>query len=152
MSTHQSQSGILSWQKKTHATHPVVERLKTMTSELELIQNEICGLLGASDGTPAKRHSLPESAGSELMRFRSAVDQLRRTLWFYCDDDAQASSQASIMPQGQKLVPQAQPGHSQAEIPCEQTSGSFFDRLNLVIDGYIQPNGSISRSSRKIKL
>ena len=135
-----------------HATHPVVERLKTMTSELELIQNEICGLLGASDGTPVKRSSLPEHAGSDLMRIKSAVDQLRRTLWFYCDDNAQAPSQAVMMSQSPKLVPQVQPGHTQPEIPGDQNSGSFFDRLNLVIDGYIQPNGSISRSSRKMKI
>lgn len=147
MSTHPSQPTILSWQKKTPASNPVIERLKTMTAELEMIQNDICGLLGASDGTPKRRGSLPESAGADVMRFKAAVDQLRRTVWFYCDDRSPAPQSC-----GNDLVPQLQPGESATDAVGERHSGSFFDRLNLVIDGYIQPNGSISRSSRKIKL
>jgi len=148
MSIHNSQPTVLSWQKKMHSTHPVIERLKAMTSELELIQNELCGLLGASDGTPRKRSSLPGNAGTDVVRFKAAVDQLRRTLWFYCDEGTE-EFHSREQRQIQSLTPQVQPGHTAAE--ADQRSGSFFDRLNLVIDGYIEPNGSISRSARKIK-
>src|SRR5690348_2434495 len=96
MSNHQTQPTILPWQKKSNATHPFIERLNTMTSELELIQNELCGILGASDGTPKKRSSLPQTAGADVMRFKAAVDQLRRTLWFYCDDDSQKLFHAGL--------------------------------------------------------
>jgi hypothetical protein len=104
-------------------------------------------LLGDSDGTPKKRGSLPETAGADVMQFKAAVDQLRRTLWFYCDEEP-----ASAPPQRQYLVPQVPPGEQSPEPVSERHSGSFFDRLNLVIDGYIQPNGSIRRPTSNIKL
>jgi hypothetical protein len=152
MSIHRTQSTILPWQKKSNPSHPLLERLNTMTSELELIQNELCGLMGASDGTPKKRGSLPETAGADVMRFKAAVDQLRRTLWFYCDEEAQELLHARGPSVSHSLTPQVQPGTSAAEVAIDQGGGSFFDRLNLVIDGYIQSNGSISRSTRKIKI
>lgn len=151
MSIHHSQSSILSWQKKLQPTHPVIDRLKAMTAELELIQNEICGLLGSSDGTPKKRSSLPDNAGADVMRFKTAVDQLRRTLWFYCDEDASVAPRDTESPL-QNLTRYGQPGEAMVEIDLQRQDASFFDRLNLVIDGYIQPNGTISRSRRKIKL
>lgn len=126
----------------------LLQRVKAVTHELEAIQNEMCAQLADSDGTPRKNAFTPDSAaGADLHLFKTMVDQMRRILWFYTTDatadlnSAGASCEPSF-PQTQKLTEQAVDSGTQ--------SGSFFERLNVVIDGYIQ--AAPAATSRRSKL
>jgi len=125
----------------------MLQRVRVVTHELEAIQNEMCTQLAASDGTPRKTASPDAAAAADLHLFKTVVDQMRRILWFYtgtsvADLHADAGSRQPTTPCAQKLSDQA--GDSEIE------SGSFFERLNVVIDGYIQTGAAAT--SRRSKL
>jgi len=115
----------------TEPTEQLLDKLKNVTPELEQIQREICGQLSHADGTPRKDRAGSNVASmEELRRFRAAVDQLRRVLWFYMDDPqplagSEALEQSAVSPHKTALAELNPPP-------------SFFERLNLVIEGYMQ--------------
>ena len=125
----------------------LLQRVRAVTRELEAIQNEMCAELAASDGTPRKNASPDAAAGADFHLFKTVVDQMRRILWFdtgtgILDVHADAAFWQPPSPAVAKLSEQA--GDSEIE------SGSFFERLNVVIDGYIQAGAAAT--SRRSKL
>lgn len=125
----------------------MLQRVRVVTHELEAIQNEMCMQLADSDGTPRKNASPDAAAAADLHLFKTVVDQMRRILWFYsgtgiADLHAVAGSAQPAAPQAQKLSNQAD--------DSEIESGSFFERLNVVMDGYIQTGAAAT--SRRSKL
>lgn len=125
----------------------MMQRVRVVTHELEAIQNEMCTQLADSDGTPRKNASPDAAAAADLHLFKTVVDQMRRILWFYtgsaiADLQADAGSRQPASPRVQKLSNQAD--------DSEIESGSFFERLNVVIDGYIQTGAAAT--SRRFKL
>ena len=131
-------TGSSAWllgRSQSNTADRLLQRVRAVTHELEAIQNEMCAQLADSDGTPRKNTFAADSAaGADVHLFKTVVDQMRRILWFYtgeatADMNAAASSETATA-QGEKLTEQASnPGFE---------SGSFFERLNVVIDGYIQ--------------
>lgn len=128
----------------------MLQRVRVVTNELQAIQNEMCAHLAASDGTPRKNAFTPDSAAAtDLNVFKTVVDQMRRILWFYTGNtgpfvQAARDLTETVNTSAGKEKLQLQSNESECE------SGSFFERLNVVIDGYIQTNAAAP--SRRTKL
>jgi hypothetical protein len=107
-------------------------RVRRVTSELEALNAELYRALAEEDGTPKKQFaSLASYEGENLTVFKSAVDQLRRLLWFYLENAAVPEISQQEGPDELRLQDATAPAAA---------SVSFFDRLNVVIEGYIQHN------------
>lgn len=108
---------------------------------MHAIQHELYEELSEEDGSPRKGSILMLStAAGELSAFKAAADQLRRVLWFYldgvretCDGNTRERHDAirAREPHTSTAEPSSQP----------QEAGSFFERLTVVIDGYMRERG-----------
>ncbi len=142
-------TGSSAWllgRSQSNTADRLLQRVKAVTRELEAIQNEMCAELADSDGTRRKNAFTPDSAaGGDIHLFKTVVDQMRRVLWFYTSDaplGAHAESPLTATPAPEKLSEQLS--------DSKMESGSFFERLNVVIDGYIQAGPA--PTSRRFKL
>jgi hypothetical protein len=140
-------------QQSDDRSQGILQKVRKLTCELHAVQTELYRELAEGDGSCREGSIFTVSpATDDLRALKTAADQLRRIMWFYfeafheqtnADVPAQTvpsqgmpSARESLMPQ-----PQPQPG------PLEP--GSFFERLNLVIDGYMQHRGL--EGKRKVK-
>jgi len=140
----QRRASISSWQRMSHPRNAVLRRIQTITKELEAIQGEIFEHL--TEPALARDGGLfahPEAAGA-LNLFKAELDQLRRILWFYIEEAAGRPRNSVDQEQNARrlehftallraLAPQTTP----TGVGGEQ-SGSFFERLNVVIDTYME--------------
>ena len=142
------------WRAPQHAS-AILEKVRNLTSEMQIVQQELCAELAFPDGTP-KTNILcadPRSAG-ELGLLRNAVDQFRRVLWFYLEQVALDKNLAEPGLSPPDRVPRKGPSTSamtpQSAHPAitETQPLSFFDRLDLVIEGYLRSGGQLT-SPRK---
>jgi hypothetical protein len=128
----------------------VAQKVRAVTTQIEDIQHELCTHLAAHDGSRTYHRASPSVSGEDVSRLRNAVDQLRRVLWFYAGNEEPATvlkEMGADITQDFKESPlQAQPTAPMSE-PWNG-SVSFFERLNLVIDGYMQPPGPGKKSPK----
>ncbi|MGB9123219.1 MAG: hypothetical protein WCE73_21570 [Candidatus Angelobacter sp.] len=136
-----------SWQRQPQIKNALVHRIKNITGEIHSIQAEMHGELNE----PANENKLPrffedENAVQLLNDFKAELDQLRRILWFYIE---QASAQPSATMSNEQRDTRLQRVNEllRALAPAEkpaiagemiQPSVSFFERLDVVIDTYMQ--------------
>lgn len=138
MKSQSSFTGSSAWLLGRSQSNPadrLLQRVRAVTHELEAIQTEMCSQLADTDGTPRKNGITPDSAAaSDLHVFKTMVDQMRRILWFYTGEATADVRMAtgSIEPSNSHSALSTQGDDSAID------SGSFFERLNVVIDGYIQ--------------
>lgn len=119
----------------------ILNRVKQLTQELHAIQYELYAELSDQDGSPRKDSFLALSpAAADLSAFKAAADQLRRVLWYYLEDVSQTCE--GDIRERPDTIQVREPRMSTAE-PLDQPlePGSFFERLNLVIDGYMRDRG-----------
>lgn len=132
----------------------VLERIRTITGELDALRAEIYGQID-DPAELLKRRSLLEQAGSAgvLVNFKLALDELRSILWF-CDSRVPMSSNDTCTDRDRELARASEllkalstPGPSASS---QAQSGSFFERLDRVIDNYMQerasPRNPVTRS------
>lgn len=115
-----------------------LERVRNLTAELEYLCTQICSSHPQDRENRNDPLILAEIGSSEdILKLRAAMDQLRRVLWFY--EEKVESSEIEELSILQSPVTQL----SEQRLPDKESSlsGSFFERLNLVIDGYMQPTG-----------
>ena len=120
----------------------LLQRLKTTTQELQSLQSELYAALAHEDGS-AKKQFGALLLCEDLKAFKATVDQLRRVLWFYFENAVVFDNSAPDSANIPKLQHATKPPHRltpQQPEPITQP-GSFFDRLNLVIEGYMQHSG-----------
>ena len=142
-----TQTEIPAWPAERPQT--ILNRVKQLTQELHAIQQELHTELSEEDGSPRKSSFLALSpAAADLTAFRAAADQLRRVLWFYLENVSQTCGGDTRDRQDAITTREL---HTPAPEPLSQPSeaGSFFERLNLVIDGYMSERGIMG--SRTIK-
>ena len=132
------------WQRPADATQRILLQVTKLTRELNAVQTELYRELAEADGSLRQKSLLNSSAATDdLLALKIAADQLRRILWFYLEHSPEQNgtdglSQATKLENDSarvSLAPQRQPEPQPAE------PGSFFERLNLVIDGYMQQRG-----------
>jgi hypothetical protein len=113
----------------------VRHKIRSLTAQLDQFQHEICAELSLANASP-NRTKLRNAAAEDLAELRIALDQLRRVLWFYLEEIAARRPAETFTPQPSR----------QAEL---QPPPSFFDRLNLVIEGYMQTRSGFEVLRRK---
>jgi hypothetical protein len=139
---------IDSWQRQPQVKNALVHRIKSVTGEIHAIQAEMHGELNepASENRLA-RFLEDENAVKALNDFKAELDQLRRILWFYIE---QASAQPAAAMSGEQqdkrmqrvneLLRALAPPAATSALASQtiQPSVSFFERLDVVIDTYMQ--------------
>lgn len=138
-----SRTPITAWQPDPDAKNSIIHRIQKITRELELLQSEMHVQFTESSTKKASFFD-NRSAAEALTSFKAELDQFRRILWFYIEQAAEnpvETTEHEPQPHGLQRVNEVlraltpQPG-----VPAlvEQASGSFFERLNLLIDTYMQ--------------
>jgi hypothetical protein len=140
---------LAAWRHKPKHKDAILERMRSLTRELAAIQTEMHNhLAGAMAGS---RGSLLEDAEAlpAVNDLKAELDQVRRILWFYIEEAARkpltgADQQGErVQPAPLALVAQSAGSSAGAE------PGWFFDRLNLVIDSYIQKKPAAAESTAR---
>jgi hypothetical protein len=137
---------ITAWHRKPNAKDAVLQRIQTITKELGTLQAEMHSQLIDPAGAKISKLLQDDTTAPVLNNFKAELDQLRRILWFYSeeaggkpavaavDQDQQAHRVQRVTELLRALSP---PPATPTALACEE-SGSFFERLNLVIDNYMQ--------------
>jgi hypothetical protein len=162
MTPHNRNKGPLTFPVRTDH---VLERIRIITRELENIQSEIYGRASTS-GQPDSAGQ-PEDAASVrvLEQFRATLDQVRNLLWLCTEAEktqgqlrdrhlAQAASLLRALApagSGPAASSPAPPSTSSSSASRREqgTQGpiSFFDRLDRVIDNYVEGGGALVQPS-----
>jgi len=138
----QRRTFLNAWQAKPSGQNTILERIQAITRELGVIQAEMHSHLNASPGGKTSRFLEDGAAFEALNLFKAELDQLRRILWFYVEEAAKkpAADQGEqdrrmerVTGMLRALTPQTNPAE-----PAGAQSGSFFERLNVVIDTYLE--------------
>jgi hypothetical protein len=138
----------------SHAAGRVLESIRNITQELEDLQAEIYGRMGG----PAELlqgFSMRErdTAERSLSDFRLALDQLRYVLWLSSEPSTGKTDSPANVPESGRLTEvrvTPAPRRDSASLPSDSpTSASFFDRLDVVIEAYMNNNIPAHSSARK---
>ncbi len=139
-------STIHSWQGGLPAKQALLDRIQNITRELESIQTEMhAQLTETSAQTKISKIFENTAAVQVLHNFKAELDQLRRILWFYIEHAKGAAPCIDAEQQGPQMQHVAEllrvlmPAATGAENISEEGSGSFFERLDVVMDTYMQP-------------
>ena len=155
-------STIHSWQGASPAKKAILERIQKVTRELEALQGEMhTQLAEVSKQTSASQFFENNKAQQVLHNFKAELDQLRRILWFYIEETTAKVAAGTDPEQQSKRIQQvtellrvfAAPSantQSSAE-KTEERPASFFERLDAVIDTYMQekkPDSPVPKSMK----
>jgi hypothetical protein len=113
----------------------VRHKIRSLTTQLNQLQQEICAELSLANTSPS-RSMLRYGNAEELAELRASLDQLRRVLCFYLEEIPARAPVETLGPQPSRPV-------------ALQPPPSFFDRLNLVIEGYMQTRSGFEVLKRK---
>jgi DNA-binding FrmR family transcriptional regulator len=140
----QRRTALNSWQRQSHPKHTVLQRIRNITGELEAVQTEIHNeLTAAACSDKLSQLFADASAVQALNDCKAELDQLRRILWFYIeqatgkpaaalDTEQQTKRQQHVSELLRVLAPRP------AVDAKAKPSVSFFERLDVVIDNYMQ--------------
>ncbi len=146
------------WQR-TGKTESILNQVRNITRELHAVQNELYRELSEEDGTRRQNSLLRQApACDDLKGLQTAADQLRRVLWFYLDLESQertcdtVQNDSLIAEEWLRQESRQEPALSEQRASEQRAmeAGSFFERLNLVIDGYMQDR-DLSRNGKAKK-
>jgi hypothetical protein len=134
---------IDAWQAKPNNKSTFLQRIQAIARELGVLQGEMHSQLAAPARAKTGSVFADSAAFEALNLFKAELDQLRRILWFYIEAAKKPVAGADQEQQDHRLerltgllralTPQTNPA-----APPEAESGSFFERLNVVIDTYMQ--------------
>jgi hypothetical protein len=125
----------------------LLEQVRQLTFQLQSIKCHLLSELAEGHGIIGKlSNNMSSDRVSEFQALKAVADEIRHLLWVSLqnassDDNAPAlqdrscqSQQCASQPRP-LLVPETTPPLTRLE------AGSFFERLHLVIDGYMQNRG-----------
>lgn len=128
----------------------VLERIRILTAELQAVQADIYGQAADPAEMLARRMILEhEASGQVLEEFRAALDQLRNMLWVYTEEAAanpDNRQRRHQLARAGALLRTSSAGSQAESTPLRRQTRetvSFFDRLDRVIDNYMQEGGTI---------
>lgn len=149
---------IDSWRRQPQVKNALLHQIKNTTHEIHAIQKEMHGKLTESNtGNRLPKFFEDETAVQVLNDFKVELDQLRRILWFYIEEATGNRAAAPDPDQHGKrlqrvnellrtLAPKASDGAAADE---SQRSISFFERLDVVIDTYMQEKKPVAPAQAK---
>ncbi len=138
----------------------ILRQIKTITSEIEALQTEIYSRMNQPEGVTFKRRSPAENAADArvLAKFKVSLDRLRHVLWFYIE---QLAVQAEMNVRWEPLDLERDRLPDAGRVASTQTSkrdpsdppppGSFFERLDVVIDTYMKAAPTQSNAKKRAK-
>jgi hypothetical protein len=149
---------VTAWQREPNRGNAVLRRIQKITTELEAIQAEMHDHLTEPAAHRQARLFEDSAAVEVLHHFKAELDQLRRILWFYIEEAAaktstatDAQQQASRLERVSELMRALAPQPKAPPTLTHQESGSFFERLNLVIDAYMQEKKPVAAETRTVQ-
>jgi hypothetical protein len=134
------------------AASRVLDSIKNITSELEDLQAEIYNRMGGPiemlEGFSRRER---ESAERALSDFKLALDQLRYVLWLSKEPRTGELPEKETTARTETRAPRSEVGLAPPEDSSAQapTSASFFDRLDVVIEAYMNKNAASGSAPRK---
>ena len=145
---------IDSWQRQPQMKNALLHRVQKVTSEIHSIQAEMHGELTEPAGGSRMAGLFEDGSAVQVLNdFKAELDQLRRILWFYIE---QAQSNATQDSEQQSKRLQRVNELLRALAPQPSTSGtsgepnkpsiSFFERLDLVMDTYLQEKKPVAHA------
>jgi len=148
---------IDSWRRQPQIKNALLHRIKNTTHEIHAIQKEMHGKLTESDsGNRLPKFFEDEAAVQVLNDFKAELDQLRRILWFYIEEVSGSLAGAdperydTRLQRVNELLRTLAPKPSGGAAPEEHTrSISFFERLDVVIDTYMQEKKPVAPAQAK---
>jgi hypothetical protein len=148
-------SELNSWQRQPQIKNAVLHRMRKISGELEAIQAEMHTELSR----PANENRLARvfedaTAVQVLNDFKAELDQLRRILWFYIEEAGGKPAPATDQEQQAKRVQRVNellralaPPASTTAAAESKPSVSFFERLDVVIDTYMQEKKPVAQTN-----
>jgi hypothetical protein len=148
---------IDSWQRQPQIKNALVNRIKNVTEEIHSIQAEMHNQLNEpANGSSVARLFENQDAVHILNDFKVELDQLRRILWFYIEASVQSSAAMDTEQQDNRLErvnellrTLTRPVTSAIAGQNTQPSVSFFERLDLVMDTYMQEKKPVVQAKAK---
>lgn len=148
-------TGTESWQRQPQIKNALMHRIKSMTAEIHSIQAEMHGELnGSANRGRLARFFEDDNAIQILNDFKAELDQLRRILWFYIEHaSVQPSAATDNEQQDQRLqrvnellCALTPPAKSTIAEETLQPAVSFFERLDVVMDTYMQEKKPVAQA------
>jgi hypothetical protein len=127
----------------------ILERIQTLTAELQAVQTEIDAQVSDPAEMLARRMFIQHQGSAQVLEhFRTALDQIRGVLWLCAQeaaDFADPQRRHQLARAGGLLRTLSANARADAASSRHQPreAVSFFDRLDRVIDNYMQEGGSI---------
>ena len=142
MKSHGGNKKHVASQLELPSAEHVLERIKTLTGELEALQGEIYGQIADPAELLDRRSSLQQAgAANVLEKFKAAIDHLRGILWF-CESDGPPANRPTHRNERERELARAtellQALSPAGSVAARVESGSFFERLDRVIETYMQ--------------
>lgn len=148
---------IDSWRRQPQIKN-LLHQIKNTTHEIHAIQKEMHGKLTESNtGNRLPKFFEDEAAVQVLNDFKVELDQLRRILWFYIEAatgnvaaTADHAQQDQRLQRVNELLRTLAPKDSRGAAADEnQRSISFFERLDVLIDTYMQEKKPVAPAQAK---
>lgn len=135
------------WRQPSEKTQCLLDRVKKLTRELHAMHSELVRELAEDDRV--FRNQSP--VAGDLNELKTAADEIRRVLWL-CLEKIPESDQPQVSADHPRQHGRYQAGRwlaEQTDLPAiDLEPGSFFERLNLAIEGHMQNRGISPRDKR----
>lgn len=146
------------WRRQPQVKNALLHQIKNTTHEIHAIQKEMHGKLAEPNtGNRLPKFFEDEAAVHVLNDFKAELDQLRRILWFYIEEatgnlaaGADPDQHDKRLQRVNELLRTLAPNAS-GEVAAHENkrSISFFERLDVVIDTYMQEKKPVAPAQAK---
>ena len=137
---------IDTWRRQPQVKNALLHQIKNTTHAIHTIQKEMHGKLAEPNAVTRLPKVFEDEAALQVLNdFKAELDQLRRILWFYIEEATGNLAAADTDQHDKRLqrvnellrtLATATPADAAGE--QNQRSISFFERLDVVIDTYMQ--------------
>jgi hypothetical protein len=148
---------IDSWRRQPQIKSTLLHQIKNTTREIHTIQKEMHGKLVEPNAVTRLPKVFEDEAALQVLNdFKAELDQLRRILWFYIEqatgnlaaaDTDQHDKRLQRVNELLRTLATATPADAAGE--QNQRSISFFERLDVVIDTYMQEKKPVAPAQAK---
>lgn len=135
----------------------ILQQIQAITREIEGLQTEIYGRVQPmATGAWKKRSAAANPAEARVLaQFKVSLDRLRHVLWFYIEQLASRSGHIHLQSDPVATEHRSQTDREQSPSTERESAGpppgSFFDRLDMVIDSYVKLRPSAANLRKRPK-
>lgn len=151
-------SEIDSWRRQPQVKNALLHQIKNTTHAIHTIQKEMHSKLAEPNAANRLPNVFEDEAALQVLNdFKAELDQLRRILWFYIEEATGNLAPGTDTDQHDKRVQRvnellrtlATKAPAEAAGEQSQRSISFFERLDVVIDTYMQEKKPVAPAQGK---